>query len=77
MLERAITAKSFPSITGLIKHLDGVNDDLQLAEYLIEKAEVAVVPGSAFGLGGHMRISIATGMQNLQNALDRIERVCE
>ena len=47
----------------------------KLAEYLIEKAGVALVPGPAFGLGGHVRISIATSMDNLQNALDRIERV--
>jgi aspartate aminotransferase len=65
----------FPSVDGLIKAVDGVKDDLQLAEHLIEKAEVAVVPGTAFGLHGHVRISIATSMQNLENALDRIERV--
>lgn len=65
----------FPSVTGLIDAIDGVNDDLQLAEYLIEKAGVALVPGSAFGLGGHVRISIATSMENLQKALDRIEAI--
>ena len=65
----------FPSVKGLIDAIDGVNDDLQLAEYLIEHAGVALVPGAAFGLAGHARISIATGMDNLQNALDRIERL--
>jgi len=65
----------FPSVKGLIDAIDGVNDDLQLAEYLITNAGVALVPGTAFGLGGHARISIATSMQNLENALDRIERV--
>ena len=65
----------FPSVKGLIDAIDGVNDDLQLAEYLITNAGVALVPGTAFGLGGHVRISIATSMQNLENALDRIERV--
>jgi aspartate aminotransferase len=65
----------FPSVKGLIDAIDGVNDDLQLAEHLIVHAGVALVPGTAFGLGGHARISIATSMQNLQNALDRIERV--
>jgi len=65
----------FPSVTGMIDTIDNVKDDLELAEYLIEKAGVALVPGSAFGLSGHIRISIATSMENLQEALDRIERV--
>jgi len=65
----------FPSVKELIKNTKGVNDDLELAEYLITKAEVAVIPGSAFGLGGHIRISIATSMENLTTALDRIEKL--
>jgi aspartate aminotransferase len=73
-LETDGTFYVFPSILGLIRAVDGVNDDLQLAEHLIEKAGVALVPGTAFGLGGHARISIATSMENLQNAMDRIER---
>src|SRR6056300_52225 len=64
----------FPSVTGLIDAIDGVNDELELAEYLIEKAGVALVPGSAFGAPGFARISIATSMENLSNALDRIEK---
>ena len=62
----------FPKVQGLIDAIDGVKDDLELAEYLIEQAGVALVPGSAFGLGGHVRISIATSMANLEKALDRI-----
>ncbi len=65
----------FPSVTGLIERIDSVKNDLELAEYLIEQAGVAVVPGTAFGLPGHMRISIATSMENLDAALDRIEGV--
>ena len=65
----------FPNIEGMIESTDGVSNDLEMGEYLIENAGVAVVPGSAFGLGGHMRISIATGMEALENALDRIEKV--
>jgi aspartate aminotransferase len=67
----------FPSVNGLIERIDGVKNDLELAEYLIEKAGVAVVPGTAFGQSGHMRISIATSMQNLDAALDRIEAVAK
>ena len=48
--------------------------DMALAEYLLEKFDVAVVPGSAFGAEGYFRISFATSMQNLQIALYRIEK---
>ena len=48
--------------------------DMALAEYLLENFDVAVVPGSAFGAEGYFRISFATSMDNLRNALDRIEK---
>jgi aspartate aminotransferase len=64
----------FPKVQTLIERLDGVNNDLELGEYLIEKAGVAVVPGSAFGLGGYLRLSIATSRETLEQALDRIEQ---
>ena len=48
--------------------------DMAFAEYLLEKFDVAVVPGSAFGAEGYFRISFATSMQSLQVALDRIEK---
>ncbi|NEX17567.1 MAG: aspartate aminotransferase [Halochromatium sp.] len=67
----------FPKVQGLIDQLDGVRDDLELAEYLIEQAGVALVPGSAFGAPGYARISIATSQQNLENALDRIAKVAD
>jgi aspartate aminotransferase len=49
-------------------------NDMALAEYLLEKFDVAVVPGSAFGAEGYFRISFATSMDNLREALDRIEK---
>ncbi|MEI8571711.1 pyridoxal phosphate-dependent aminotransferase [Methylomonas sp. LW13] len=64
----------FPNVEKLLNRLDGINDDLEFAEYLIEKAGVALVPGSAFGCPGHIRISIATSMTNLENALLRIKQ---
>lgn len=48
--------------------------DLALADYFLEEFDVAVVPGSAFGAEGYFRISFATSMENLQTALDRIEK---
>jgi aspartate aminotransferase len=65
----------FPRVQQLIDRLDGVSDDLELGEYLIEKAGVAMVPGSAFGLSGHIRLSIATSMEVLESALERIEKI--
>ena len=49
-------------------------NDMALSEYLLEQVGVAVVPGSAFGAEGYFRISFATSMDNLRNALDRIEK---
>ena len=69
------TFYSFPDVRGFIDKLDGVNDDLELSEYLIEKAGVALVPGSAFGSPGYIRISFATSLDVLKDALDRIEKV--
>lgn len=70
---------AFPDVSSAIDRLVKKNvlpqaDDLAFSEYLLEKAQVAVVPGSAFGLANHIRISFATSMRNLQNALQRIEQ---
>jgi aspartate aminotransferase len=46
--------------------------DIALSEYLLAEAGVAVVPGSAFGSEGYFRISFATSMSNLEDALGRI-----
>jgi len=63
----------FPNVEKLLSKL-GIADDLAYSEYLIEKAGVALVPGSAFGCPGHIRISIATSMSHLENALLRIKQ---
>jgi aspartate aminotransferase len=49
--------------------------DIAFSEYLLENAGVAVVPGSAFGCEGYMRLSFATSMNNLQQALSRIQNL--
>ena len=69
------TFYSFPDVRGFIDKLDGVNNDMELSEYLIEKAGVALVPGTAFGSPGYIRISFATSLDVLKDALDRIEKV--
>ena len=62
----------FPRMQTVIDRLDNVNDDIQLAEYLLDKAGVALVPGSAFGAPGYVRISFATSMDILKDAITRI-----
>lgn len=65
----------FPDFNTILDRMNDIDNDLDLAEYILEKAGVALVPGSAFGLDGHMRISIATSMENLVNAIDRIAKL--
>ncbi|MDE2310637.1 MAG: pyridoxal phosphate-dependent aminotransferase [Betaproteobacteria bacterium] len=48
--------------------------DIALSEYLLEHGGVAVVPGSAFGSEGYLRLSFATSMENLRIALERIAK---
>ena len=66
------TFYSFPDMQGVIDKLDGIKNDMELGEYLLERAEVALVPGSAFGAKGYMRLSYATSMENLEAAIDRL-----
>lgn len=68
------TFYAFPNFQGVIDRMDGIDDDIALGEYLIEKAGVALVPGSAFGTPGHMRLSFATSMENLKDALARVAK---
>lgn len=66
----------FPSVTGLLgRELAGrrVETDADLCELLLEETGVSLVPGSAFGAPGHVRISYATSMENIVTGLDRIE----
>ncbi|MBN1379676.1 MAG: pyridoxal phosphate-dependent aminotransferase [Gammaproteobacteria bacterium] len=66
----------FPSMHGLIKKL-GLNNDLELGSYLVDKVGVALVPGSAFGLEGYMRLSFATSDEALTEALARIAKAAK
>ena len=51
--------------------------DIDVASYLLEDANVAVVPGTAFGLAPYFRVSYATSTALLTEACDRIERACQ
>ena len=67
----------FPSCKGLLNKKTKLKSDTEFVQKLLEKANVAVVQGSAFGLPGYFRISYATSMENLKKAMERIKNFCE
>jgi aspartate aminotransferase len=68
------TFYAFPRVGGCARRL-GLANDIALTELLINEADVACVPGSAFGAPGYLRISFATSLDQLREAMRRIERV--
>ena len=67
------TFYAFPDFSAAMARLEDVDDDVELGAYLLERAEVALVPGSAFGSPGHMRLSYASDLETLKTALQRIQ----
>ena len=65
---------SFPNVQGVIDRL-GLENDVSLSAHLLDAAGVAVVPGTAFGAPGHIRLSYATSQSALDEALSRMARV--
>ncbi|MCH9769780.1 MAG: aminotransferase class I/II-fold pyridoxal phosphate-dependent enzyme, partial [Gammaproteobacteria bacterium] len=70
------TFYSYIDITQAIK-AHGLETDVELAELLLDQAKVAVVPGTAFGSPGHLRVSFATSDENLSKAVDRFKKVLD
>lgn len=68
------TFYAFPSVSGALR-TKGLRDDLALSELLLNSGEVAVVPGSAFGAPGYLRLSFACSLEVLKEAIRRITRV--
>ena len=67
---------SFPDFSGLHgKQWNGktISGSLDVAEFLLDEAKVALVPGIAFGADNNQRLSFATSMENIQKGMDRIE----
>ncbi|MDO8954514.1 MAG: pyridoxal phosphate-dependent aminotransferase [Gammaproteobacteria bacterium] len=62
----------FVNIQAAMLTLPDIHNDVDFSAYLLEKAEVAVVPGSAFGAEGYIRISYATSMELLAKAMQKI-----
>ena len=67
----------FPSCKKLLGKKTKLKNDKDFVEKLLEKSEVAVVQGSAFGLDGYFRISYATSMEKLRKAMERIKSFCD
>ena len=69
---------AYPNVLGLIgkKTQNGkiLNNDAEIVEWLLESAEVAAVPGVAFGLEPYFRVSYATSLEVLKEAMNRIEK---
>jgi aspartate aminotransferase len=63
---------AFPDVSTAIRAVETVEDDTQFAEFLLDKAGVAVVPGTAFGAPGHVRLSFACSLATLESAVARI-----
>ena len=64
---------AFPSFKAIIDRIPDIRDDIELAAWMLEHAGVAMVPGTAFGAPGHLRLSFATSMENLQSCVQRIK----
>ncbi|MBI4839033.1 MAG: pyridoxal phosphate-dependent aminotransferase [Nitrospirae bacterium] len=68
---------AFPNVSSYYgKSFKGkpVNSSFDLSSYLIEEANVALVPGGAFGDDRYIRLSYATSMDHIKKGLDRIEK---
>jgi len=69
---------AYPSVKGLLaKEHDGrrIDTSADLAEYILEQAEVAVVPGEAFGTPGYLRLSYALGDDDLVEGITRLQKL--
>ncbi len=68
------TFYAFPRVSDLL-HRKGIASDTELVKLLINQADVACVPGTAFGAPGYVRMSFACSIETLQDAIKRIKRV--
>ena len=66
----------FPEVRGLMK-IKGCRGSVELAGMLLREERIAVVPGAAFGLEGHLRFSYAASMDSIRKGMDRMQRFCQ
>ncbi|MCH9695813.1 MAG: pyridoxal phosphate-dependent aminotransferase [Gammaproteobacteria bacterium] len=67
------TFYAFPRVTGILEKI-GLGSDTDLVEHLLNAADLACVPGSAFGAAGYIRLSFACSMETLEESINRIKR---
>ena len=67
------TFYAFPKVSEALQ-AHGMETDIELVERLLSKADVACVPGSAFGAPQYLRMSFACSMESLEEAVNRIKR---
>ena len=65
---------SFPKVQGLIERL-GLKDDVEFSTFCLENLSLAVVPGSAFGAPGYVRLSFATSMDNIKLSVEKLASI--
>ena len=65
---------SFPKVKKLIQRL-GLKNDIEFSTLCLEKLNIALVPGSAFGADGYVRFSFATSMENIQTAVQKLSEL--
>jgi aspartate aminotransferase len=64
---------AFPDVSERIRAArNGVTDSTSLCDYLIDEAKIVCVPGSAFGMEGHLRLSYAVSEREIDDGLDRL-----
>jgi aspartate aminotransferase len=71
----------FPNINGVLGRVlsDGtiLKNDIDFANYLLDKVKIAVVPGTAFGCKNHIRFSYATSIEKIKEGLERIKTILQ
>jgi aspartate aminotransferase len=68
------TFYAFPRVSGALRS-KGLASDSELVALLLKEANVACVPGEAFGAPGYIRLSFACSMETLKAAIGRLKRV--
>ncbi len=69
------TFYAFIDVKQLVSETQGIDDDIKLSEYILDKGHVSTVAGSSFGMEGYIRLSYASSMSNLKEAVSRLKNL--
>ena len=70
----------FPSFAKVLGHAfngEPIDSTVRLAEVLLEKERVAVIPGEGFGAPGHLRFSFAASIETIEEGLRRVQKLVQ